>query len=157
MTEEENKNCISKSRALKENVLNRFSMETRDATTKIIDELVCEVLFQIHMDINTGMADPKFYSKCDRTSSDESLIDMTKLLSINSLNQNIHCPKCLTKIKCMWLSRHLFMCLNPHIATYSNRACSRLARKRIQDDAVVSIADDELQGKPKKRGRKPNK
>lgn len=157
ISEEEKLNSIEKLRALKEITLKQFSLETRNALTKIIDELACEVIFQFHMELKINIADSKLYGKPSNT-SEESLITMAKELSINNVNKNIYCPNCSVKIKCLWLSRHLNNCMNFQQSTYSGRNSSRLARKRIQKsfDEIIDIddSDDEKVKKKKCKGRK---
>lgn len=150
LSEEEERICILKLRLLKKITLRNFSAEIRNAITKIIDELVCEVIFQIHMEINIGMTDPKLYSKHSIT-TDESLAYMTENLNITKVNQDIDCPKCCIMVKCLWLSKHLAVCMNPEQNTYSysSRNSSRIARKRIQEgfktsyDELKNDSDDE--------------
>lgn len=161
--DEENKRIL-KLRALKEITLNRFSPEIRNTINILFDELVCEVIFQIHMEYKSRLADPKWYNRLSPT-YDETLINMANNLNINKVNQDVDCPKCYVQVKCLWLSKHLAGCMNPQQSTYSysSRNSSRIARQRIQEGFKTSYdeskldSDDDRRTKPKKRNNKAKK
>lgn len=163
LSEEEERIRVLKLRALKETTLRRFSPEIRNTITKIIDELVCEVVFQIHMELNISIADPNL---CNQTSRkpDESLLYIAEDLNIIKVNQDVDCPKCFMLVKCLWLSKHLAGCMNTQQSTYSysSRNSSRIARQRIQEGFKTSydeakIDSDDERTKPKKRSNKGRK
>lgn len=163
LSEEDERLRVLKLRCIKKITLRRFSPEIKNTITKIIDELVCEVVFQIHMELNIGIYDPKLYNE-PSNSPDESLMCMAEELNIIKVNQDIDCPKCFIMVKCLWLSKHLAVCMNPQQSTYSysSRNSSRIARQRIQEgfktsyDESKNESDDE-RVKPKKRNNKGRK
>lgn len=160
--EEEARKRSLKLRALKAITLKKYAPEVRKTITKIIDELVCEGIFQIHMELKTGMCDPKkFFS---RHIPEEPLRTMAEELDIIKANQDVNCPKCSIVVKCLGLSKHLAVCMNPQQSSYSysSRNSSRIARQRIQEgfktsyDESKNDSDDE-KVKPKKRNNKEKK
>lgn len=160
---EEERNRILKLRTLKEITLKCVSPDIKKLMTKIFDELVCEVVFQYHMELNISVANPNRYSRQSRT-PDESLLSMAEELNVIKVNQDIDCPKCFVMVKCLWLSKHLAGCMNPHQSTYSysSRNSSRIARQRIQegfktcyDESKVDSEDEKI--RPKRRNNKGKK
>lgn len=155
---------VVKLTALKNLSLLRYSPETRNTITKIIDELVCEVIFQIHMELNIGVANPDRYCRRSMSPPNETFLNMAEELNVIKVNQDVDCPKCFVLVKCQWLSKHLAVCMNPHQSTYSysSRNSSRIARQRIQEgfktsyDESKNDSDDE-RVKPKRRVNKGRK
>lgn len=163
LSEEEERIRNLKLRALKEVTLRRVSPDIRKLMTKIFDELVCEVVFQYHMELNISVANPKRYNRHSRI-PDESLLHMAEELNVIKVNQDVDCPKCFVLVKCLWLSKHLAGCMNPHQSTYSysSRNSSRIARQRIQegfktcyDESKIDSEDERI--RPKKRSNKGKK
>lgn len=115
------------------------------------------------MELSTSVADPCSYDS-DIHEQDPTLSFLCDDLNIIKLNQDIDCPKCCVLVKCIWFSKHLAGCMNPHQSTYSysSRNSSRIARQRIQEgfktsyDESKNDSDDEKvkQVKPKKRNNK---
>jgi len=134
LKEEEERIRILRLRALKKIKLRHFSYEIKNCFIKLIDELVCEVVFRIHMELNIRVADSKLYKKRIRKPN-RSLLYMAEDLNVIKINQDIDCPKCFVLVKCLWLSKHLAGCINPHQSnySYSSRSSSRIARQRIQE------------------------
>lgn len=162
LTEEEERIRVLKLRALKDITLRRFSPEVRKTIDTLFEELVCELLFELHMDLNLKVYDPKWFRR--NRSPDSTLCYLTEELNILKVNQDIDCPKCFVVVKCLWLSKHLAVCMNPHQSTYSysSRNSSRIARQRIQEgfksvyDESRNESDDE-RVKSKRRNNKGRK
>lgn len=160
--EEEARRRSFKLRTIKAIILSQYSIQVRRALNKIIDELVCENIFQIHMQLKLGMCDPKQFFR--RHIPEEPLRTMAEELDIIKANQDVNCPKCNIEVKCLGLSKHLAVCMNPKKNTfsYSSRNSSRIARQRIQEgfkssyDESKNDSDDE-KIKPKKRNNKEKK
>lgn len=154
---------ILRLRTIKSINLRRFSPEVQSTLNRIFDELLCEIIFQVHMELSTSVADPFTYDS-DTREQDPSLSYLGEDLNIIKLNQDIDCPKCFVLVKCIWFSKHLAGCMNPHQSTYSysSRNSSRIARQRIQEgfktsyDESKNDSDDEKvkQVKPKRRNNK---
>jgi len=165
---EEESTHILELRALKESTLSRFSSEVTKSVTLIIDELLCETIFNIHKELKLRVLDPRrFDSNYKRnclTTLTPTLVHLGEHLNITTPTQEIECPKCFVSVKCFLLSKHLALCMNPQQSTYSysSRNSSRIARQRIQDgfktayDESKNDSDDE-QIKPKKRSTKGKK
>ncbi|CAI6353361.1 unnamed protein product [Macrosiphum euphorbiae] len=152
-------------RALKKSTLSRYTPEVRDKVDSIIDELLCETIFNIHRDLKLGILDPSRYdSNYVRRSNSPTLVNMTEQLNITKPTQEVDCPKCHVPVKCLLLSKHLALCMNPHQNTYSysSRNSSRIARQRIQEgfktayDESKNDSEDE-RAKPKRRSNKGKK
>lgn len=162
LTEEEERIRVLELRALKEKTLAPYSREVRETVDRIIDELVCEKIFEIHMELKLNVYVPK-QAQSSRV-PDESLNSLADELNILKVNQDIECPKCSVPVKCHWLSKHLAGCMNPQQSTYSysSRNSSRIARQRIQEgfktvyDESKNESDDE-RAKSKKRNNKGRK
>jgi len=159
LTEEEELIRVLELRRIKAISLSHFSVECRDKFTKMVDDLLCEFLFKVHYQLQTGtIVNPI------RLSIPSSLLCMGQDMNIIKVNQDIDCPKCFMVVKCLWLSKHLAGCMNPHQSTYSysSRNSSRIARQRIQEgfktsyDESKNDSDDE-KTKPKKRNNKGRK
>jgi len=162
---DEERTRILELRALKEATLSRFSPEVRKSVDKVIDELLCETIFNIHRDLKLGILDPSRYdSNYVRRSNTPALVNMAEQLNITKPTQEVNCPKCSLPVKCLLLSKHLALCMNPHQNTYSysSRNSSRIARQRIQEgfktayDESKNDSEDE-RVKPKKRSNKGKK
>jgi len=99
-----------------------------------IEEFVCEIIFRVHMELNISVVDAERYNRRNRIPH-RSLLHMADELNAMRANQDVDCPKCFVFVKCLWLSKHLAGCINPHQSTYSYscRKSSRIARQRIQD------------------------
>lgn len=152
MSEKKNTLCISNLNILKL----KFSLETRKTVTKLIDELMCEVLFQIHMQINIGIAHPIFYNNCYKKQPDVPLLNLAKSLNIKPLHKKINCPKCSIKINCSSISRHLEYCFRTDKDLTTNnyyRKCTLRARKCIQDN----INNKSIKSNKREKKIKPNK
>lgn len=164
LSEEEERNRVLKLRALKEIALKRFSPVVRNTITYIIDEKVCELIFEFHMELKISASVPKRYIQCGGTPN-QSLLHLADELNFTKVNQDIACPKCFVLVKCLWLSKHLAGCMNPHQSTYSysSRNSSRIARQRIQEGFKTSYDDtkndsgDDERVKAKKRSNKGRK
>jgi len=152
-------------RALKKSTLSRYTPEVRNKVDLIIDELLCETIFNIHRDLKLGILDPSRYdSNYVRRSNSPTLVNMTEQLNITKPTQEVDCPKCHVPVKCLLLSKHLALCMNPHQNTYSysSRNSSRIARQRIQEgfktayDESKNDSEDE-RAKPKRRSNKGKK
>jgi hypothetical protein len=123
-------------RALKESTLSRFTPEAKKSVNLIMDELLCETLFNIHKELKLGVLDPRRIDPdYRRRCSTPTLILMAEHLNITKPTQEVECPKCFVSVKCLLLSKHLALCMNPHQNTYSysSRSSSRIARQRIQE------------------------
>ncbi|VVC28360.1 Hypothetical protein CINCED_3A012867 [Cinara cedri] len=166
--DEENKKFILNFRASKEIALSCFSPDVRENMTKIFEEMLCEFLFDIHMELRMNIADPKWFSApCDEM-MDTKLLELAINLNITKGNQDVECPNCCILVKCPWMSKHLAGCGNSQQNTYSysSRNSSRIARQRIQegfktsyDESKLDDDDDDKQIKikPKKRNNKTKK
>lgn len=134
LTEEEDRIGILKLRAIKKSQLKHFSYEVKNTFIKLIDELICEVVFRIHMELNIKIADLKLYRQHFHEPN-RSLVYLAQDLNIIKVNQDVDCPKCFVLVKCLWLSKHLAGCINPekNNFSYSSRSSSRIARQRIQE------------------------
>jgi len=163
--DEEESTHILELRALKEAVLSHYSFETRTRITLIIDELLCETIFNIHRELKLRVLDPRrFDSNYNRRCHTPTLVLMAENLNITKPTQEVDCPKCFLPVKCLLLSKHLAQCMNPHQNTfsYSSRNSSRIARQRIQEgfktayDESKNDSDDE-KVKPKRRNNKGKK
>lgn len=160
---EEEKIRTLRLRTLKKISLRQYTSEIKDKINTMFDELVCEVIFQIHMELNVSVTDPYWLNQRART-PDTSLLYMADELNIIKVNQDIDCPKCFMLVKCLWLSKHLAGCMNPHQSTYSysSRNSSRIARQRIQEGFKTAYDEskndsDEEKVKSKKRSNKGRK
>lgn len=163
LSEDEERIQILRLKTLKEIDLKQFSSEIKNKFNKIIDELVCEIVFKFHMELRDFDTDPYQYSLISRT-PDASLLCMGEELNILKVNQDIDCPKCFMLVKCLWLSKHLAGCMHSEdgIYTYSCRNSSRIARQRIQegfktsyDESKNDSEDEKI--KPKRRSNKGRK
>ncbi|XP_025425545.1 SAGA-associated factor 11 homolog [Sipha flava] len=160
--EDEARKRSLKLRAVKSMILKKYSPEVRKTLTKMIDEIVCENIFHMHMELKLGMCDPKQFFR--RHVPEEPLRTMAEELDIIKANQDVNCPKCNIDVKCLGLSKHLAVCMNPkkNNYSYSSRNSSRIARQRIQEgfktsyDESKNDSDDE-KVKPKKRNNKEKK
>ncbi|XP_015363399.1 PREDICTED: uncharacterized protein LOC107161486 [Diuraphis noxia] len=162
--EEENTHILEL-RALKESILSRFSSKVTKSVTFIIDELLCETIFNIHKELKLRVLDPRrFDTNYRRNCLTPTLVHMAEHLNISTPNQEVECPKCFISVKCFLLSKHLALCMNPQQSnySYSSRSSSRIARQRIQEgfktayDESKNDSDDE-QIKPKRRSTKGKK
>jgi len=162
---EEERTRILELRAKKESTLSRFTPEVRKSVDLIIDELLCETIFNIHKELKLGILDPsRFDSNYRRRTHTPTLVNMAEQLNITKPTQEVECPKCFVSVKCLLLSKHLALCMNPDQSTYSysSRNSSRIARQRIQDgfktsyDESKNDSDDE-RVKPKRRSNKGKK
>lgn len=133
---------VIKRRYIKQIKLKRFSPEVREAVTRDIDELVCEIVFRIHMELKLGISDPKRFGQRDWTPK-PSLLALGEKLDVTRANQNVDCPKCAGPVRTMWVSRHLVICMKPENSHYSasGRSSSRVARQRIQESFKKPIVD----------------
>ncbi|XP_050433570.1 uncharacterized protein LOC126841264 [Adelges cooleyi] len=148
-------------------LLKRFSPVVLSAVDSFFEELLCDAIFDFHMELNLETYDPKDVMPNDPNDvPDEALCRMTDELNINKINQDIDCPKCCTLVKCPWLSKHLAHCMNPHKHNYSHSArnSSRIARQRIQDGFKTGVEESknghESEDEPlpsKKRSNKSKK
>jgi len=163
--DEENSTQILELRALKESTLSRFTPEVKKSVNLIIDELLCETLFNIHKELKLKVLDPRrFDSDYRRRCNTPTLIVMAENLNITKPTQEVECPKCFVSVKCLLLSKHLACCMNPHQSTYSysSRNSSRIARQRIQEgfkttyEETKNDSEDE-RVKPKRRSNKAKK
>ncbi|XP_022178268.1 uncharacterized protein LOC111039195 isoform X2 [Myzus persicae] len=163
--EEEENTHILELRAKKESTLSRFSSDVKKSVNLIIDELLCETLFNIHKELKLGVLDPRrFDFNYRRRCNTPTLILMAEHLNITKPTQEVDCPKCFVSVKCLLLSKHLACCMNPSQSTYSysSRNSSRIARQRIQEgfktayDESKNDSEDE-RVKPKKRINKGKK
>ncbi|KAL4135232.1 hypothetical protein QTP88_006856 [Uroleucon formosanum] len=152
-------------RAKKQLVLSQFSDEVRKRVDLIIDEVLCNTLFNIHRELKLGIFDlSRLNPNYKRRSNSPSLVLLSESLNITKPTQEVECPKCFIPVKCLLLSKHLALCMNPHQSTYSysSRNSSRIARQRIQEgfkttsDESKNDSDDE-RAKPKKRNNKVKK
>lgn len=158
---EEERTHILELRALKESKLSRFTPEVRKAVTLIIDELLCETIFNIHKQLKLGILDLKrFDSNYVRRTHTPTLLNVAERLNITKPNQEVDCPHCFVPVKYPLLSKHLVLCMNLHQSnSFSSRNSSRIARQRIQESFKTSYdkskndSDDE-RVKPKKRSNK---
>lgn len=160
--EDEARKRSLKLRAAKAVTLNKYAPEVRKRVDKILDELLCENIFDMHMRLKTGMCDPKQFFK--RHVPEEPLKSMAEELDIIKGNQDINCPKCNIVVRCFGLSKHLAVCMNPQQScySYSSRNSSRIARQRIQEGFKTSYDEskndsDDDKVKPKKRNNKDKK
>ncbi|XP_001949926.2 uncharacterized protein LOC100158688 [Acyrthosiphon pisum] len=162
---DEEETRILELRAQKESTLSRFTPEVRKKVDSVIDELLCETIFNIHRDLKLGILDPSRYdSNYIRRSNSPNLVQMAEQLNITKPTQEVDCPKCSVPVKCLLLSKHLALCMNPHQNTYSysSRNSSRIARQRIQEgfktayDESKNDSEDE-RVKPKRRNNKGKK
>jgi len=151
-------------RALNKINLRHFSLKyVKNAMIKYVDHLVCEVVFQIHMELRTSGDDTNLYTQRIRTQN-KALLFLAEQLNVLKMNQDVDCPKCFVLVKCLWLSKHLAGCINPHQSTYSysSRSSSRIARQRIQEgfktcyDESKSESDSE-RIRPKRHSNKRRK
>ncbi|XP_050527897.1 SAGA-associated factor 11 homolog [Daktulosphaira vitifoliae] len=162
-----------KLRLAKRNALKRFPSKVTRAVDLFFEELICEAIFQFHMELNVNTYDPKDVAVCsslfNKTSGyniggggkharDETLTRMADELNINKINQDIECPKCSAVVKCPWLSKHLAQCMNPHKNNYSlsARNSSRIARQRIQDGFKTGV-DETKNDQESEEERTPTK
>lgn len=152
-------------RAIKESTLSCYKPKVRKSVTLIIDELLCETIFNIHRELKLRILDPRrFDSNYSRRCHTPTLVHMAENLNITKPTQDVECPKCFIPVKCLLLSKHLALCMNPHQSTYSysSRNSSRIARQRIQEgfrtayDESKNDSDDE-RVKPKRRNNKGKK
>jgi len=152
-------------RAIKEAALSKFTPECKKRVDLIVDEMLCDTIFKIHKDLKLGILDPsRFDSNYRRRCNTPTLVHMAENLNITKPTQEVECPKCFIPVKCLLLSKHLALCMNPHQNTYSysSRNSSRIARQRIQEgfktayDESKNDSDDE-RAKPKKRSNKGKK
>lgn len=158
-TEEEEKIRVLKSRSLKEITLNRFNPETRKTVTQIFEEIVCELLFEFHRELNLGVYDPQPFGR-PPSLPDPSLMYLNEELNIKKVNQDINCPKCFAVVKCFWFVKHLALCMNPDQSSfsYSSRSSSRKARMRIKacfksvNNESSNGNDDDMRAKPTPKG-----
>ncbi|XP_008178720.1 uncharacterized protein LOC100572385 [Acyrthosiphon pisum] len=163
--EEEESAHILELRALKESTLSRFSPQVRKSVTLIIDELLCKTIFNIHKELKLGVLDPRrFDSNYKRRTHTPTLENMAEHLNITKPTQEVECPKCFVSVKCLLLSKHLALCMNPDQSTYSysSRNSSRIARQRIQQGFKTSYDEskddsDDERVKPKRRSYKGKK
>jgi len=163
--DEEESTRILELRAIKESTLSRFTPKVTKSVTLIIDELLCETIFNIHKELKLRVLDPRrFDSNYRRRCHTPTLVHMAEHLNITKPTQEVDCPKCFVSVKCLLLSKHLALCMNPQQSTYSysSRNSSRIARQRIQEgfktayDESKTDSDDE-RVKPKKRINKGKK
>jgi hypothetical protein len=163
--DEEESTHILELRAIKESTLSHFTPETRKTITLIIDELLCEIIFNIHKELKLRVLDPRrFDSNYNRRCHTPTLVHMAEHLNITKPTQEVDCPKCFVPVKCLLLSKHLALCMNPHQSTYSysSRNSSRIARQRIQEGFKTAYDDskndsDDERVKPKRRSNKGKK
>jgi len=162
---EEESTEILKLRAEKEAALSRFSPEVRKSVDLLLDELLCKTIFNIHKELKLGILDPSRYdSNYVRRVNTPTLVHLAENLNITKPTQEVDCPKCFVPVKCLLLSKHLALCMNPHQSTYSysSRNSSRIARQRIQEgfktayDESKNDSEDE-RAKPKRRNNKGKK
>lgn len=145
--------------------LSHYLPRTRQFVFYTIDELVCRIIFQFHMQLKLGIEDPNGYRSRSISPIEDTFIHLYDELNVVKVNQDVDCPKCGILVKCQSLSKHLAVCMNPHQSTYSysSRNSSRIARQRIQEgfktsyDEAKNDSDDE-RVKPKRRtkARKKN-
>ncbi|XP_060879288.1 uncharacterized protein LOC132951479 [Metopolophium dirhodum] len=161
---EEESTHILELRAIKESTLSRFTPQVRKSVTSIIDELLCETIFNVHKELKLGVLDPRRLDSNYRRPDTPTLVNMAEHLNITKPTQVVDCPKCFVSVKCLLLSKHLALCMNPNKSTYSysSRNSSRIARQRIQEgfktsyDESKNDSDDE-RVKPKRRSNKGKK
>lgn len=163
--DEEESTDILELRAMKESTLSRFTPKVTKSVSLVIDELLCETIFNIHKELKLRVLDPRrFDSNYRRRGHTPTLVHMAEHLNITKPTQEVDCPKCFVSVKCLLLSKHLALCMNPQQSTYSysSRNSSRIARQRIQEgfktasDESKNDSDDE-RIKPKKRSNKGKK
>lgn len=162
VSEDEERIQVLRLKALKETNLKQFSSVVRNTINKIIEELVCEVVFKFHIELRNLDTDP--YSNLVSRTPNASLLSMGERLNIFKVNQDIDCPKCFMLVKCLWLSKHLAGCMRSEdgIYTYSCRNSSRIARQRIQEGFKTSYEESKNDSedekiKPKRRSNKGRK
>ncbi|XP_022176254.1 uncharacterized protein LOC111037797 [Myzus persicae] len=162
---EEESSRILELRAIKESILSRFTPKVTKSVTLIIDELLCETIFNIHKELKLRVLDPRRFDSNYRSHCHTpTLVHMAEHLNITKPTQEVDCPKCFVPVKCLLLSKHLALCMNPHQSTYSysSRNSSRIARQRIQEGFKTSYDEskndiDDEQVKPKRRSNKGKK
>lgn len=159
--EDQEKQRILKLRETKAELLKDFSTEVKDSVNKLLDELLCEQIFNFHMELKTGILNPKYFGD-KRPDIDEELAELASKFNITKTNDEVPCPSCHVPVKCHWLSKHLAVCVRPaHSSSlsFSSRNSSRIARQRIQEgfktsyDDTKGDSDDEKPNKGKKRKR----
>jgi len=161
----DNSTQILELRDLKRCMLSRFSPEVKKSVNLILDELLCETLFNIHKELKLKVLDPRrFDDDYRRRCNTSSLIVMAENLNITKPTQEVACPKCFVSVKCILLSKHLACCMNPHQSTYSysRRNSSRIARQRIQEGFKITCEETKIDSedervKPKRRSSKGKK
>lgn len=151
-------------RANKAERLKNFSTDVKGRVNKVIDDLLCEQIFNFHMDLKLGILDPRWFS-IKRPDVENELIAMANRFNINKGSDDVPCPSCHVPVKCHWLSKHLAICVKPEqcgTLSYSSRNSSRIARQRIQEGFRTSYddskgdSDDDGRSRGKKR-LKPKK
>lgn len=165
--EEEEADRVSKNRALKDIILSKFSTEVKDIANQIFDELVCEVLFDVHRDLKLGIYVPGS-KKNIPPMSDDRLVTVVSELNIRSKTNMVYCELCKSSVKIAMFSRHLFKCwnVNNEKTSFSVRTSSRVARQRIQENlkvekrrsnSVKSSEDKVVQPKPETKRKNKRK